>query len=210
MAIAYDASSEGTATDTSLTVSHTCSGSNRYLLSFIRTNGTTDKVSGVTYAGQAMTRINTLSDGDDRRIYLYYKIAPASGANNIVASFTESVSAGAQSYSYTGVKQTGQPDASNTQLRTSTNSASIGLTVVASGCWIATGSVNNEASPNSATNFTERLDTGGFASGDTNGTVSAGSNTLTWGYGSTINEVALLAASFSPAPDEGGFFYMSV
>jgi hypothetical protein len=58
MAIAVDATSQDhSATATSLTFSHTCSGSNRILFVGIVGDITTDTVTGVTYAGVSMTLV---------------------------------------------------------------------------------------------------------------------------------------------------------
>lgn len=105
MALAFDAasSSEGTLV-TSLTWSHTCTGSNRVLvvgISFYK-NGNSF-ISGVTYNSVAMTLVP--SSGTNNGSYYveqWYLIAPSTGANNIVVSVSGNgpfeLSAGAVSW----------------------------------------------------------------------------------------------------------------
>lgn len=117
MAIAFDAVSTGmNATNpTSLTWSHTCSGSDRVLIVGTSTESdssghTAQTVSGITYAGVALNHIR--SDYiTDNGTELWYLIAPATGANNIVVTMTAVVDGlfGA-GLSFTGVDQTNPID----------------------------------------------------------------------------------------------------
>lgn len=152
MAIARDANSNGNDTNTSLTFSHTCSGSNRILFVGIATFGGSggDIVTGVTYNGVGMTRINTLqANGLTPRVYLYYLINPATGANNVVVSCgaTSGYIAGIGS-SYTGAKQSGVPDAFDSASVASATANSKAITTVADNCWlVGMFCVNNGTSP---------------------------------------------------------------
>jgi hypothetical protein len=88
----------------------------------------------VTYNGVAMTAIDT-KDTAGSRVALFYLVAPATGANNVVVSSTLSAQIYSQSASYTGVSQTGVPDAS----AKTTDSASprrISVTSIADNCWM--------------------------------------------------------------------------
>ena len=118
MAIAFDAAVNGGLVfpGTSLTWSHTCSGSDRILFVGV-VGGTTDTVTGVTYDGVAMTLVNKCVAGADFYSYLFYLIAPSTGAHNVVISASSGLIIGLSS-SYTGVSQTGQPDSSSTKIST--------------------------------------------------------------------------------------------
>lgn len=74
-----------------MTLSLTTSGSDRYLLVGIGTS-TGMTCTGITYAGVSMTQIGSPVDNTDSgagsRLYVFELIAPASGANDIVASFS--------------------------------------------------------------------------------------------------------------------------
>ena len=132
MAIARDATSSGAATATSLTVAHTCSGSNRILfVNVVTIDGTTDHVTGVTYNGVAMTRQSTLAIGTVARSYMYYLLAPATGANNVVISVGASVSIQSDNVSYNGVSQSGFPDASSATTASAATTYSNTLTTIA-------------------------------------------------------------------------------
>lgn len=137
MAIAFDTTTTSSlwSSVTSITFSHTCSGSDRML--FVATaNNTGANISGVTYNGVAMTQIWTINNAAPSKMYFWYLIAPATGANNITVTATGTCSIIAKSVSYTGVKQSGQPDATITNWPTTTTSWSQSLTTVANNCWI--------------------------------------------------------------------------
>lgn len=135
--IAFDSATGGTPTTaTSLTISHTASGNDRFALVGIRTStNNTDVVTGVTYGGVAMTRIGTVASGSVRA-YLYGVIAPATGAQNVVASLSGSNAVDGVVATYTGVSQFRFPDATNTQQGGGT-SGSVSTTTVGDGAWVA-------------------------------------------------------------------------
>ena len=116
MAVAFDAATKSLETTTSpLTWSHTCTGSNLLLVVGITTShSTSPNCTGVTYNGVSMTKIGADRDYVGGETTLWYLLAPTTGANTISAAFTGG--AGTErcfgvSVSYTGVAQTGQPDA---------------------------------------------------------------------------------------------------
>ncbi len=134
MAIAFDAASGTTfaVAASSVTLAHTCSGSDRILFVSGWVNTTAGNLTA-TYNGVSMTPIATVSS--IIKITLFYLLAPDTGANNIVVSWdgTPTVLKCAGS-SYTGVHQSGQPDSSNT----GTDSSSpfdISTTTIADNCW---------------------------------------------------------------------------
>lgn len=155
MAIAFDAKTATTTSATSsLTFSHTCSGTNRILFvtSCANTGSTT---TGVTYAGVAMTQVGSVTDIGPTH-YLWVLVNPASGANNVVITNSGSVTAGS-ALSFTGAKQTGQPDATSTGTSTTTASFSKSVTTVADNCF---------------TVCTSRTGSGNALTGGTNTTVA--------------------------------------
>lgn len=106
MAVAFDASSRSVdGFTTSLTVSHTVSGSDTYLLAFCIIRSTADKVSGITYNSTAMTRLHYSGSGVNG-LYIYGLAAPASGTHNIVYTLASAAAIDAAAMSFTGVHQT--------------------------------------------------------------------------------------------------------
>lgn len=202
MAIAFDAASESfTNSATSLTWSHTCTGSDRILWVSVMASSARN-ITGVTYNGVALTSL-TRSAGT-QPMQLWYLIAPATGANNIVVSID-----GAASFiytsagSYTGVEQSGQPDAQATN-STTASSVTTTLTTIADNCWTILGARGaTSGNTDASTNSTERAAgaAGTVQLYDSNGAVTpAGS------FGMTITTagseaITTAMASFSP---EGG------
>lgn len=144
MAIALDANSTGVGgTATPQTWTHTCTGSNLMLIVNVYSNTPSD-VTGVTYNGVAMTSLGNYSySGVEGN--LWYLINPATGANTVsiahtsTSNFVIGVAA-----SYTGVKQSAQPDSSlTTQTTASATTLTATNTVVAAGSWLITGGINN-------------------------------------------------------------------
>lgn len=103
MAIAYDAQSSGTGSANPWTWSHTCSGTERFLVVAITSSGIAG--TAVTYNGVSMTLLATVGIGVTKFFYLSN---PASGTNTISVSGSSSGQQGC-AVSYTGVDPTGNP-----------------------------------------------------------------------------------------------------
>lgn len=148
MAIAFDAET-GAFTNSSsgtLTFSHTCTGSNLALYVAVCTSGATT-VTGITYNGVAMTLVDSYAATGQGAVTdncLYMLTGPATGSNNVVVTASASGSLiYAQSSSYTGAAQTGQPPHqtknsanSATSLTTTVNTSSAPST---DNCWVIGG-----------------------------------------------------------------------
>lgn len=142
-AIAFDNKAAATGSVTSsVTFSHTTSGSNRIL--FVAVTAANGDTTGVTYSGVAMTKINnTVVDNGVLYTSLWYLIAPATGANNVIVSTAGTAVVGS-SASYTGASQTGQPDASTTTGSATTASFASSVTSINDNSWtIATSRTGN-------------------------------------------------------------------
>lgn len=200
MAIAFDTSvSGGNSASTSLTWSHTVTGSNSVLEVVTQGNvAGTDDITSVTYAGVSLTKIDGVQIPSDRYIGLWELINPATGANNVVISFTGSFMQ-AHSASYTGVAQSGQPDASNKGTATSTTSVTVSVTTVADNCWLVGSFGNASSTPLAGTGTTSRqAATAGIALFDSNGAKTPpGSFSLQETFGGSTN-LAGIVASIAP------------
>lgn len=222
-AIAYDASSSAqTAVNaTSLTFAHTTSGSDRLLaLSATAQDCGTSRTVTAKYNGTSMT----LHDTEvyipvicpRSKLYAFYLINPSTGSNNIVISTTGSATrlAGAAA-SYTGVNTADVIDAGAKKVQAGATSITLAHTVVDSNTWgISWALAYNGNCPNlSATNSLVSIracQDDMVSIGDSNGTVSTGSQTfgmgqtnpsLTTMINATINAKASVAV-----PDQTIFF----
>lgn len=206
MAIAFDAGTySAAATSTSLTFSHTCTGSSRILFVMGHDKQTSATVvTGVTYGGAAMTQVNTLAGSatqNDRAITLWYLVNPASGANNVVVSASESVSLRFHAVSYTGARQISQPDGSDTSTGNGVATISTDITTTADNCWMLMFGKDDVHTYTSTTGDTMRLasDAAGHFIADTGAAITpAGANTMTIQPNTGSIVVGALAVSFSP------------
>lgn len=210
MAIAFDNSSIGTGSGTTVTFSHTVAGSNTILFVGVCSRNTgfvqsADVVTGVTYNGVAMTQITKVNVQVYEYIYLFYLLAPAAGTNSIIVSRGAPVSGGINliglSSSYTGVQQSGQPDSSNTN-GTGGFTTSVGLTTVANNCWVVgIGSFYQDTGTTANSSGTIRQHSGSATLADSNSPISpAGSTTMDFNNPGSNGGGESIAASFSPLP----------
>ena len=138
MSIAYDnASHSGFLNTTSNDLTHVTAGSNRGLAVFVYAS--TNNITGATYNGVSMTAVqNLLMTGGaaGQYLYEYYLANPATGSNTVTVSSSSGMGGYISAVSYTGTKQTGQPDASNTGGSASTTSLTTSVTTVDDNCWL--------------------------------------------------------------------------
>lgn len=194
-AIAYDAfSSWYSWPGSSTTWSHTVSGSDTILFVGFHILSTSDLATGVTFNGDALTRINT-QVGSSERAYLYYMVAPDDGAHNIVVSFSSSIENQTAAASYTGAAQSGQPDANNTG--SGANPLNISVTTVADNAWPVIFARNTGANVTAESGTTFRGGANSLNMGDSNADITpAGSTSL--GFNQAAGENIGCMASFAP------------
>jgi len=139
-AIAYSATTtygySGAAT--TVTISHTISGSDNCLWAHGTGNQSPTATLSATYAGVSMTELARSLDsvGTGVPTYLWYQTAPTSGTNNLVGT-SSSNGIVCSCVSYTGVKQSSPVNANNnTALNTTTASMSKSLTTVDDNSWV--------------------------------------------------------------------------
>ena len=218
MAIAIDSSSTGSANPgTSVTVAHTCTGSNLLLIVGILTNDTTDKVTGVTYNAVAMTRLASYQAVTTNFFgFTYYLLNPSTGANNIVASRSDSGLIGCMGASYTGVSQSGFPD-SNASGTDATGDFSATTTVVAANCWLwANVRSNNGTSgigAGASTTIRQNVFTNAGVMADSNAVVGTGAQSLNFTVapgGETYWHGVSFAPSVASATHRGFFGFMGM
>ena len=202
MAIAFDTSSQGTA-GADPSGSHTCTGSDRLLIVIV--GSATDTNTGVTYNGVAMTQVTATSypGAGYQGLKMWYLNNPASGSNTIAVT-SSNAGTNYTAQSFTGCDQTSSVVDSSAvnNNATGTTSLTVTTTVVASNCWLVGGSSNNQGTEVfGGTGTTVRQYTGqGGACGDSNATVSTGSQSLIFTQpGSTLFRGIIMSIAPSTA-----------
>lgn len=187
--IQFDAASNGgyTAAASSDTWSHTCTGSNRYLVVGVAMFSLAQTVTSITYNGVALTLIGARSSITGAcRIELWGLIAPATGANDIVATLSGAIAFAGCASSFTGVHQTSPTEAFSSAQATNVGAAdaTVDVTTVADGDWTVDIVATDDATISVGSGQTSRNNvTGAAGSGamSTEGRKSpAGSVTMSW------------------------------
>jgi len=206
MAIAFDASSSGSGVTTSLTYAHTCTGSNRYLAVAMNNNTASATITAITYAGVSMgTAVDALvNSGANTYLYMFNLVAPASGANNVVITASPSTNINSISLSFTGAKQTNQPDAHGTVTSSISSGAdqTKAITTVAANAWMIAFGHGAGDPVTAGTGTTSRATSGNamFGTYSSNPIVTPASTSMSMtnsGFGTL--SVTMLALSLSPA-----------
>jgi hypothetical protein len=205
MAIAFDAAANGGTTAS--TWSHTCSGSDRILFVAVTTLGGSTPTA--TYNSVSMTSIGSQNTGPNNyKCTLFYLLAPATGSNTVEISGSNDQGCSA---SYTGVEQSGVPDATNTGSN-SASTLSVSTTTVVGNCWIVmagTSERSSSAAQSAGTATTQRATTGTYdisVTGiyDTNGAITPpGATSLEFthsGSGGTPGMAAVTASFMEVQP----------
>jgi hypothetical protein len=210
MAIAFDASSStsfsgvGAASKTLSSVT-VATGGVLFVIVGWNSTGTaaTSDITGVTYNGVAMTQavpVASTAWGSS----IWYLLAPATGAAHsvVVTSGSANVNQLAISaQSYTGADTSSQPDSFGSNSATNNGGTfAVSTTVVASNCWLIAGYASaDDGAPTANTHLTRReLPAQQFASGDSNGTVGTGSQSVIWNQVGSGGKVVGTVISIRP------------
>lgn len=203
MSIAFDAPSGSFVNPgTSHTVAHTCSGTNRALWVNVVGADVTDLITGCTYAGAPMTLVSK-GRGNGRWNYLFLLLNPATGTNNIIASASASSYIEINGASYTGVAQSGPPEAVAQNMASgSATSRSQSVTTVADNSWVVGSAMGQSGAITAGAATTLRNTSLVGALIDSGGPVTpAGARALTVNAGA--NELTLIVATMAPAGGGG-------
>lgn len=214
MAIAYVASADGgnAIAATSLTFSYTVAGD--LLVVGVEGDKNSDFISGVTYNTVAMTQAaKRAANGTFTRwLYLYYLIGPATGAHNVVISASSSCDfILGLAADYSGVKATGQPDATATNNNgTTVSTLASSITTVADNAWaVLLESGYNGDAPSAGAGATFRVTDAAFQTiglFDSGGVITpAGSYSMTTNRSSPSSGLSHVIAAFAPTVAAGGF-----
>lgn len=193
------------------TWSHTCTGTNLVLLVFLIDQSAT--ATGITYNGVAMTSLISGTSSGGSPYSCWGLVNPATGAHTVSVAYTGTTTVRGFSASYSGVKQTGLPDASTAAGASSSASPfSHSITTVADSSWIV-AACDEEAgvasSMTAGTNMTSRqtnVSVGNFALmiGDTNGPITpAGSTSQSFSWAGGAGFPNIIQISLAPAGAAG-------
>lgn len=199
MAIAVDATADSGLLSTSpASFNHTCTGANLLLVVGVFGGVSSDNVTSVTYNSVALTQIGKVQLGTSRYTYLYALLNPATGTHSVTVTWSLGGVTGAVSASYTGVSQSGLPDASGTNSATATSLTGT-LTVIAANSWMVMVGLANTQVVSPSTGATTRQDWA-FNSNmklfDSNGALAAGSQSMT--FTATSSNLTAVFMSFAP------------
>lgn len=214
MAIGFNAVTSTTGNvASSLTFSHTPAGTNRLIVVGTYASDATDAnrpVTGITFNGVALTKANETDDAPNNfTAGLWYLVAPAASAQNVVVTYTGSCSdIAAFAISLTGVNQTNPLDAATGGLTAAANSASKSITVVTANSWVVDCVLlfGIDLGLSADAGQTERLNGSGVFDrlASTKGPVSTGSVSMGWSGASSSPNWAHSLASFAPVATSSG------
>lgn len=180
MAIAFGAiSSVSTAQNGFNSVS--VSGSNTIGIICVAGDDSGDNITAVTWGGVGMTKVTAVRVPGDRWISVWWVANPSSAG---AIAFTGGSFWRSFNMYYTGAKQTGQMDSSNTGTVSANTVISVATTIVATDCWLVmfqkdvSGGKTYSAS-NAISTMRANADAGGIAIADSNASASTGSQTAT-------------------------------
>jgi len=192
------------------------SGSNRFMYVWVLGDtAATTGISGITYAGVAMTKLTTHRVSTDRSFDVYYLVNPASGSNNVVISRGVSGVIASGFVSYSGVNQSAPIPTSTTSTDTNSNTSYSGsITTTVDNSWAIVGIRDaSGATITAGSGLTVRVTntSNGIHLGDSDGPISpAGSHTFNATWNSAVTDGAILfeLAAAGAAPAAGNAMFM--
>lgn len=185
---------------TSHTLSHTVTGSNPILLVGVNPDALSS-VSGITYNGVAMSnQAGFIVTGSvTQRVELWYLLAPSTGANNIVVTTSSNAEPSIRGISYTGVAQSGFPDAFDNEDQAANANLTSTVTTVADNAWTVIIARSNSAlTAGTGATLRDSSASNAFEFLDSNAAITpAGSTSLESVGGSSYHAHAMV--SFAPS-----------
>jgi hypothetical protein len=215
--VAFDAvgpssAGQGTAAVTSITWSHTCAGSNRYVI--VGASCSADAATlTATYGGVAMTPLGLVHSGGltSGFIRLFGLVAPATGAATVIVTSSVSGDLSGGSISFTGVDQT-TPVGTAVTATSVTTSVSAAVPGTIAGNMVAATAVYGAGiavTPTQTSRYSKILNGNTAAGSNSGSTATSTGGTVTMGYSATnaddwgiiaveVKAVAVVAASTGP------------
>lgn len=202
MAIVFDAPSSATFTTvTSSTHAHTCTGTELVLFVHVTINGSaTNRVSGITYGGAAMTKI---ADGTEAvgtiSSSVWYLYDPATGANDIVVTMTSNSNGCVTAGSLTGVDNTRVLTSATFFERATGEGTTLSVTQASADGEVVVDFATSDAAAITATGVghTDRVQASNQGRGGIGDQAGAVSVTCTWTM--TTDQWIIIAVALAPA-----------
>ncbi len=172
-----------------------------------------DDITGVTFDSVSCAFLGkTVGDASSRNTYFYYLLGPNSGAHNVIITAGTTHYVGGVVADYSGVSQTGQPDASTTHASGAhVNTLTTSVTTVIDNSWtiLVTSGYDANNAPGAGTGSTRRVYLAAYGNVgifDSNGVVTPpGSYSMTSTYPGASGDILHVMGSFFPvggvAPD---------
>lgn len=184
----------------SRTFAHTVNTSNEILIVCAFSNQVSNPITGVTYNGVSMTAIGTFQSGTGAGgLIFYYLLNPATGTNNVVVSQTGTNYLLGASASYVTAKQSGQPDSQAQGEPGTTTTITLTTTVVAANCWLIAAATSSGGTGYTASGTMRQSTSDPFGLQDSNGTISTGSQSLTFTNSTSAAHSPWQIISIAPA-----------
>lgn len=197
MALAFDTSDAGRTGGVGATHSFDLAAAeaNEIAIIFVWSNAVP---SAVTVEGAAATAIGSINFAAGAQyIHAYYFLNPPTSATTTYSA--TSTNPELHALLYKGAKQSGQPDSSASSDQANPNPFTISTTVVASDCWLVSMARDYVSGAQSAGTGTTLREAGvGASSGDSNGVVGTGSQSMGWVPNSANEDTAGFIVSISP------------
>lgn len=136
-AIAFDAVSARQVVSGNISFSYTVTGTNPYLY-FSSLAQNSDTLSSATYAGASMTTNDSGVSGQPsvETCYVVVKNAPATGSNTLAANYSAAHTHTLTAASFSGVSQSGQPEANGQFQSGAASSFTASATVATNNAWL--------------------------------------------------------------------------
>lgn len=197
-----NSSAQRTTSGTTLTWSHTVNSNTNGILIVIAETVDPNNVTGVTYAGEALTAITGASTqtADYRNVSIWYKLTPATGANDVVITGGTTATVKGFATAFTGADQTSPIGATATGTGGAT-APSVAFTTSFDNSVIIAGlsqATNNPGAGGAGQTDIAANQSGNshWGAGTREATTTAGSNTQSWttapdasGWGMAIAEI---------------------
>lgn len=204
MSITFDSSSHNsTASGTSISSTHTCTGTNLVLFAMVYQSGDTPVGSffSATYNGVSMTKIDDAFINDANiNMALFYLLNPTTGSNTLTGIYASSATklqvVGA---SYSNVKQSGVPDTFSDSGGSSTGTSMTGsVTTIADNCWVIMAGGSQQGGLAASTGSTLRDATNGNSGLFDNNASKTPPGSVSMSLTNTSGNKGYIIASFAP------------